>query len=175
MIIAFHLNVFYICLLFIIIFMKQVKIEIPYDVLSIDELSEEVHSLIDAACDATKGSYAPFSKFHVGAAVLLDNGVVVLGSNQENSAFPSGLCAERTALFSAGANYPGHAVRALAIAAETGGSFLQEPITPCGACCQVLSESEHRAGTPIDIYLYGEAHVFHLRGVRSLLPFAFSL
>lgn len=156
--------------------MKNVVREISYvEVEDITELSTAEVELIEAAKQATKGSYAPYSEFHVGAAVRLDNGVIVKGANQENGAYPSGLCAERTALFAAGANYPNNSVSMLAIAAETKGKFLDEPIVPCGACLQVMVETELRAGSPLKIYLYGSKHTYKIEGVSTLLPFAFTL
>ncbi len=155
--------------------MKTIERKITFSECSFSELQSAIQSLIQSAKQVSAKSYAPYSQFHVGAAVLLANGTVVLGSNQENGAYPSGLCAERTALFSAGANYPDVSVRALAIAAQTKGAFLPEPITPCGACAQVISECELRAGQPIQIYLYGTQKVWCLSGVQSLLPFSFKL
>lgn len=155
--------------------MKQLVKTICYEALSTSELTSVEQALVNSARNATKGSYSPYSHFAVGAAVLLDDGTVVLGANQENGAYPSGLCAERTALFSAGANYPNRKVVAIAIAAFTNGAFLDEPITPCGACAQVMAETETRAGKPLNILLYGEKCTYRLTGVNSILPFAFSL
>ncbi len=156
--------------------MKNVVKQISYlEVDDIAELSAEEVRLIEAAKDATNGSYAPYSEFYVGAALMLDNGVVVKGANQENGAYPSGLCAERTALFSAGATYPKTPVRMLAIAAQTKGEFLDEPIVPCGACLQVMVETELRAGAPITILLHGKKRTYKIEGVSTLLPFAFTL
>jgi len=127
------------------------------------------------AIDATSRSYAPYSHFRVGAAVRLANGVTLSGSNQENAAYPSGLCAERTTLFYAGAQYPDVAVSMLAIAARgTDGQLTDEPTGPCGACRQVILESETRAGSPIRILLYGRSHVYVTEGIRPLLPLCFS-
>lgn len=155
--------------------MKQLVKTITYDALSVDDFSESEKMLIDSAKRATSGSYSPYSHFAVGAALLLDDGTVVLGANQENGAYPSGLCAERTALFAAGANYPDKKVKAIAIAAYTKGDFLSEPITPCGGCAQVLVETEARAGQPLEILLYGTSCSYRLWGVSSLMPFSFSL
>lgn len=155
--------------------MKQLEKTIKYDALDEIDFSEEERLLVAAAKEATKGSYSPYSHFSVGAAVLLDNGVVVKGANQENGAYPSGLCAERTALFAAGANYPENKVLAIAIAAYTEGDFLKDPITPCGSCAQVMAETESRAGQPMKIILYGSRCSYRLSGVSSILPFAFSL
>ena len=118
--------------------MKQIKLEINIEACHYDELTEKDRKLIDAACEATKRSYAPYSHFAVGAAALLENDIVITGTNQENAAYPSGLCAERTTLFYANSQYPDQAVKTLAIAARTGNGFLDTPIPPCGACRQVL-------------------------------------
>ncbi|MBO4333929.1 MAG: cytidine deaminase [Paludibacteraceae bacterium] len=155
--------------------MRQLVKTIKYEVLDEADFSAEERMLVDAAKEAVKGSYSPYSLFAVGAAVLLDNGVVVRGANQENGAYPSGLCAERTALFAAGANYPEQKVVAIAIAAFSNGAFLQEPITPCGSCAQVMAETEARAGLPMKILLYGANGSYRINGVGSILPFAFSL
>lgn len=153
--------------------MKQIKLEIPIEVRHYDELTEEDRRLTDAACEATKRSYAPYSRFAVGAAALLENGIVITGTNQENAAYPSGLCAERTTLFYANSQYPDQAVRTLAIAARTEDSFLDTPIPPCGACRQVLLETEKRYGKPMRILLYSQTDIYILNGVSSLLPLSF--
>lgn len=155
--------------------MQKLTKTISYDALSFSELSAEETSLVEAAKAATKGSYSPYSHFSVGAAVLLDDGTIVKGANQENGAYPSGLCAERTALFAAGANYPDNKVKAIAIAAYTDGTFLSEPITPCGSCAQVMAETESRSGQPLKILLFGTEVIYRLEGVNAILPFAFSL
>ncbi len=153
--------------------MKEIKLEIPIAVCSYDELAENDRRLIDAAREATQRSYAPYSHFAVGAAALLDNGIIVTGTNQENAAYPSGTCAERTTLFYANSQYPDQAVCTLAIAARSEEGFLDTPISPCGACRQVLLETEKRFGKPIRILLYGEAETYILDGVSSLLPLSF--
>ena len=121
--------------------MKELKIEIHIRSYAYEELSEEERRLVDAAKEATARSYAPYSRFHVGAAALLANGIIVSGSNQENAAYPSGTCAERTTLFYANSQYPDQPVKALAIAARNASGFLDSPIPPCGACRQVLLET----------------------------------
>lgn len=154
--------------------MKTLTHTCHYALCTYEELSAEDRHLIDEAKRATKRSYAPYSRFHVGAAALLEGGVVVTGSNQENVAYPSGLCAERTALFSAGSACPDKAVVALAIAANTEGKFTRRPITPCGACRQVMLETEQRYQTPIRILLYGAEEVCVINGgVKELLPLQF--
>ena len=141
---------------------------------SYDELNEQDRALIDAAKSATRHSYAPYSRFQVGAAALLGDGTVVTGANQENAAYPSGLCAERTALFHAGSAHPDKAVTAMAIAAQSKGVFTPTPIAPCGACRQVMLETEQRYGLPIRIVLYSTRAVCIIEGgVRELLPLTF--
>lgn len=139
-----------------------------------NELGDTDRQLVIAAQEATLNSYAPYSRFHVGAAVLLENGIIVTGTNQENVAFPSGLCAERTALFYANSQYPGTAVKALAIAARTGeGDLCKTPVSPCGACRQVMLEVEKRCGQAIRTLLSGTENVYIAESARSLLPIAF--
>lgn len=155
--------------------MKTLTHTCHYMLCSYDELSEQDCKLIDAAKEATKQSYAPYSHFHVGAAALLDDGTIVLGTNQENAAYPSGMCAERTALFHAGSAYPDKAVTALAIAAYTEGAFTTTPISPCGACRQVMLEMEQRHSRAIRILLYGTKGIYIIEGgVKELLPLTFS-
>ncbi len=149
--------------------------KIEYSEVAYNELPDNVKQLIDKAKEATKTSYAPYSKFHVGAALETDGRHLVCGSNQENVAYPSGLCAERTAVFACGAQYPKEAVVALAIAAETEGNFLAQPIVPCAACLQVLLETERRGGKTIDFYLYGTEVIYYIKGVGSFLPFSFDM
>ncbi|MBS7371360.1 MAG: cytidine deaminase, partial [Bacteroidaceae bacterium] len=128
---------------------------------------------VSAAMEATKGSYAPYSKFRVGAAARLANGLVFTGANQENAAYPSGLCAERTTLFAANAQYPDQPVLALAIAARKGNRFMPTPISPCGACRQVISGVEDRFGHPVRILLYGTEGIYECNGIDALLPLRF--
>jgi len=142
---------------------------------SIDELPAEEQALVQAAKAASGTSYAPYSHFHVGAALLLDNGEVVAGSNQENGASPSGLCAERTALFYAGAHYPTASIKAIAIAAQSNGQLCAMPVYPCGACRQVLLESEQRGGMPIRVIMVGEKKIEALNSAYDLLPLTFDL
>lgn len=155
--------------------MKTLQLHIPVKVFAYEELVEADRQLIDAARLATYRSYAPYSRFCVGAAARLANGTVVSGSNQENAASPSGLCAERTTLFYANSRYPDQAVDTLAIAARNAeGEFLQKPISPCGACRQVMLETETRFGHPMRVLLYGTESIYELRGVESLLPLSFT-
>jgi cytidine deaminase len=155
--------------------MKEVVLNSVIRECQMEELSEADRQLVEKAIEATNRSYAPYSHFHVGAAVQLDNGEVVIGCNQENAAYPSGLCAERTALFAAGAQYPDCAVEVLAIAARgTDGELTEEPTGPCGSCRQVIIESETRAKNPIRILLYGRRCVYIIDGIRKLMPLTFS-
>ena len=153
--------------------MKEIKIEINIRALRYEELDEKDRKLIDAAKEATARSYAPYSHFSVGAAALLANGVVVTGSNQENVAYPSGTCAERTTLFYANSQYPDQAVDTLAIAARSETGYLDSPIPPCGACRQVLLETEQRFHQPMRILLYSKNDIYVLEGTKDLLPLSF--
>ena len=140
----------------------------------VSELTDEERRLIDEAKEATFRSYSPYSKFSVGAAALLDNGEIISGSNQENCATPSGICAERTTVFYANSRYPDKRLLKLCIAARnTQGEFTPYPITPCGSCRQVLLETEHRYGQPIEIILYGTEGVYFVASAADLLPVGF--
>ena len=154
--------------------MKEYKIEAVMHIYEMAELNAEERQLVEAAKQATDGSYAPYSKFRVGAAVRLKDGTIVTGANQENAAFPSGLCAERTALFAANAQHPDQPVVTLAIAARKGRQFLSQPIPPCGACRQVISGVEERYGIPIRILLYGTEGVLVSESISPLLPLRFA-
>ena len=154
--------------------MKKLSRTINWSVVSQDELESEDLKLVNAAKEATAGSWSPYSGFRVGAALRLDDGTVVTGSNQENAAYPSGLCAERTALFTAGHAHPGKAVTALAIAARNDKGYTAQPITPCGACRQVLAETEQRGGRPIRYILYGTEGTMIIDAVTDAIrPFCF--
>ena len=154
--------------------MQELELKSTIQVCQMDELTPDEQHLLQLAIEATGRSYAPYSKFCVGAAVRLGNGIELSGSNQENAAYPSGLCAERTVLFYAGAQYPDIPVRMLAIAARgTDGELTDEPTGPCGACRQVIIESETRAGNPIRILLYGKKYVYVIDGVSPLMPLTF--
>lgn len=155
--------------------MAQKRLTIDYqEYASMAEMEEADRSLLERAVKATEGSYAPYSHYHVGAAVLLSDGTVVAGANQENSAFPSGLCAERTALFAAHAQYPHLAVRAIAITACSNGRMVSEPAWPCGACRQVLADSQRRAGTPVRIIVGGLSRIVVFSCVDDVMPFIFN-
>ena len=154
--------------------MKEMILQTRINVCSYDELSGEDKAVVDAARAATANSYAVYSNFSVGAAVRLGNGTVVSGSNQENAAYPSGLCAERTTLFWANSQYPKEPVETLAIAAKNAQGELELPITPCGACRQVMLETEKRFGNKMKIILYGTRQCYVIDdGVRALMPLSF--
>lgn len=154
--------------------MKILTIETPIKVYAYHELSTEERKLTESALEATYRSYAPYSNFHVGAAVLLENDVIVTGNNQENVAYPSGLCAERTALFYANSQYPDVPVKALAIVArDADGVAKRNIIAPCGACRQVMVETEKRFGRPMKVLLCGAEEVYVAESASSLLPLTF--
>lgn len=153
--------------------MRNLTIQSIIKVCQYNELNEEDKTLIDAAKEATGRSYAPYSRFSVGAAALLANGQIVTGSNQENAAYPSGLCAERTTLFYANSQYPDAAVKTLAVAARTEKDFIDNPIPPCGACRQVVLETEKRYSQAIRIILYGKKEIYIMEGIKDLLPLSF--
>ena len=156
--------------------MKQVKaFEFKYTEYSDkEELGSQDVQLIDKAIEAQKSSYSPYSKFSVGAAILLENGEIIQGSNQENGAYPSGLCAERVALFYAGAKYPKVPIISIAISASFNNHLTSEPVPPCGACRQVMIESRNIGKKPIRVLLVGEKKVYAIEDVTYLLPFNFS-
>lgn len=155
--------------------MKNLDVVIPVKVSSFDELSDADRNLVTLAREATYRSYAPYSKFRVGAAIQLDNGETVVGCNQENVAYPSGTCAERTACYYAHATYPDAKFLTIAIAArDTDGNFVTAPIAPCGACRQALLEYETLAGHDVRVILTGMDTLYILPSVKSLLPFAFT-
>ena len=154
--------------------MKELEVKIAIKALGNDELSAAQRELVALARQYTHNSYAPYSHFHVGAAIRLDNGETVCGANQENSAFPSGTCAERSACYSAGARFPKAKFEAIAIAARgTDGEEIAEPCAPCGACRQALLEYEKLAGHDVEVLLVGRDTVYVLPSVKSLLPLAF--
>ena len=153
--------------------MKTYDIKIPVTVCTWEEMSKEQQAIVAKAKEQTAHSYCPYSGFHVGAAVELKNGTVVLGCNQENAAYPSGLCAERVALFAAGAQHPEQPVMRLAIACYTDGHFTAEPGSPCGACRQVMIETEDRYKQPMEVILYGDNESYIFRSAADLLPLIF--
>lgn len=153
--------------------MKEIIVKTSIKLYQQDELSGEDVQLLNSAKRATNNAYAIYSNFHVGAAVLLENGNIVIGANQENAAYPSGLCAERTAVFSAQAQYPDQPIKALAIAARNENGFMPTPTAPCGACRQVILEIEDRYKCPIRILLYGTEGIYVVDSIKDLLPLSF--
>lgn len=150
------------------------KIQLAYQEYSSEnELSETYRNLIKEAKKAAENAYAVYSNFKVGVALLLDNQKTVTGNNQENAAYPSGLCAERVAIFYANANYPNNSIEALVIVAKNEDGFLPYPAAPCGACRQVLLETEGRYEKPMKIILYGTKRIIVIPNVKLLLPFFF--
>ena len=156
--------------------MKELKIVTNIQICAYNELPAIEKELIDAAKRAAEKAYAPYSQFKVGATILLGDSVFVSGNNQENVAYPSGLCAERTAMFYANAQHPELSPQMIAIAAytqETG--FTEKAISPCGACRQVLLEAENRYRQPIRVLLYGESEIVIVQSIKDLLPLGFGL
>ncbi|MGO4920536.1 cytidine deaminase [Maribacter spongiicola] len=153
---------------------KKISFDITvYD--SFNELKSDDQNLMSAAVSARQRAYAPYSSFNVGASVLLENGEVIEGNNQENASYPSGLCAERVAVFYAGAKYPGMKIKAIAITAASLNHEVSEPAAPCGNCRQAISEYEFRQGEPIKILLMGEiGSVIECNSLADLLPLGFN-
>lgn len=154
--------------------MKTETITTTFAVCKKEELSLIEQELIEKAIAATESSYSIYSKFSVGSAVLLENGHIVIGCNQENAAFGVTICAERTAIFSAGAQFPHVAVKTIAIAARTVNGLLSQPVTPCGSCRQAMIETEQRFGQPMRILLYGTDCTYVIDGIRHLMPLSFT-
>lgn len=153
--------------------MKEFEIVTKIKLWPFEELHPNDRQLVEMAIKATEGAYAEYSHFYVGAAARLADGTIVTGANQENAAFPSGLCAERTTLFAAQANHPTQPVETIAIAARNDSGFLKAPISPCGACRQVMIGVEDRYGTPMRVLLYGTDGVYDIASAKDLLPFYF--
>jgi cytidine deaminase len=154
--------------------MERKEIRIAYEeYVSVEEMTVYDRELCVAAVSALDGSYAPYSHFHVGAAVRLSDGTIVKGANQENAAFPSGLCAERTAMFSAGANYPGLDMVGIAVVARQDGRICSEPVAPCGACRQVMIQYQRKAGKPMSVILIGANRIMKFARVDDILPLLF--
>ena len=154
--------------------MTSKEIKIAYkEYESLAELEPKDRELAQAAIDATAQAYAPYSKFNVGAAVLFQDGEIIKGANQENAAYPSGLCAERTALFYASASRPDKPMTAIAIAASQNGELLETPVTPCGACRQVMAQYQLKSGLPMMVLLIGAHNILKFEKVDDLLPFIF--
>ena len=169
----------YLCALIIVILatdgsdMKDKIISTTVHIYRWDELDEGQQELVNTAKQMTEQAYCPYSRFSVGAAARLKNGMIVKGSNQENAAYPSGLCAERTTLFAANANYPDQPVTSIAIACRKPGGFTLMPGSPCGGCRQVMIETEHRYGEPMQVILYGEREIYVFDCASDLVPYGF--
>ncbi len=154
--------------------MTNKEIKIAYmEYASVEELPSQDRLLADAAIEAVALSYAPYSNFNVGAAVMFEDGEIVKGANQENAAYPSGLCAERTALFYASASRPDKAMTAIAIAAGQNGHLCESPATPCGACRQVMAQYQTKSGKSMSVLLVGANRVWKFEKVDDLLPLIF--
>ncbi len=154
--------------------MSELQLTIKYEEFaSVSEMLPEDQELIALALEAQKGSYSPYSHFQVGAALKLVDGTVIKGANQENAAYPSGLCAERTAMFAAGANYPDVPLDTLAIAASDHGVLCESPASPCGSCRQVMAEYQKKHGRSLKIILVGSKRIRKFQRVEDLLPFIF--
>ncbi len=156
-------------------FSKKIQLISTIDVYDLErDLPETDRALLKQAKRALDAAYAPYSNFYVGAAVLLDNGQVVIGNNQENASYPSGLCAERVAIYQAGARFPGIALKAIAIACRTDSYVIKEPLSPCGACRQALAEYENLY-SKIRIIMKGETgKIYVAESIESLLPLMFT-
>ena len=155
--------------------MKKITITTQLSVFdSVKDLPNDIYNLMEQAVAIRKKAYAPYSKFRVGTAILLDTGKIILGSNQENAAYPSGLCAERVAIFQAGAIYPEAKILKMVISAASDTSSTTIPIPPCGSCRQSIAEYEIKQDTPIEIYFMGEiGAIYKSASLKNLLPFMF--
>ncbi|WP_163398013.1 cytidine deaminase [Flavobacterium fluviatile] len=155
--------------------MKKITITSSFSIFdTLEELPNEIQNLMSQAVEIRKKAYAPYSQFKVGAALLLDNGKIILGSNQENAAYPSGLCAERVGIFQAGSIYPEAKILKMAITAASDTNQTQVPIPPCGACRQSIAEYEIKQDTPIEIYFMGEiGAIYQSASLKNLLPLMF--
>ena len=155
---------------------KKLTINSEFEVYESEkDLSQDESLLLQKAKEVLSKAHAPYSNFFVGAAVLLENGEIILGNNQENAAYPSGLCAERVAIFHAAAIHPDAAVKTIAVSCKTPGKIIDQPVTPCGACRQVIAEYEIKFGSPIRILMQGEkGNVYAANGIDQLLPLMFN-
>ena len=153
--------------------MKNIEIKTNIRFCQLDELPQDEQGLVKTAIKATDNSYAKYSNFHVGAALLLCDGSVVIGANQENAVFPLGLCAERTAIFASQAQFPEKSMLKMAIAARNHAGLMDNPVSPCGSCRQVILEMEDRYQQPIRILLYGKKGVYVIDSAKDLLPLCF--
>ena len=154
--------------------MRKVTLELGFiEYSSLEEMDPQDQEVVKAAIEAQKGSYAPYSNFNVGAAVRLEDGTIVKGANQENAAYPSGLCAERTAMFAAGATYPGIPMTTLAIVGGFGFTLSETPCTPCGGCRQVMAEYQTAGKRPLSVIMFGTEKTWKFEKVDDILPFIF--
>ena len=155
--------------------MKEISITSSFNIYNnLEELPKDIQELMSQAVEVRKKAYAPYSQFRVGAALLLDNGKIVVGSNQENAAYPSGLCAERVTIYHAGSVYPEAKILKMAITAASDTNQTTAPIPPCGSCRQSIAEYEIRQDTPIEIFFMGEiGEVYKSASLKNLLPFMF--
>ena len=154
--------------------MTSKEIKIAYtEYESLDQLEAADRALAEEAIKATELSYAPYSNFNVGAAIMYEDGAMVKGSNQENAAYPSGICAERTTLFYASSSRPDMAITAIAIAAAQNGKLCEKPVSPCGACRQVMAEYQNKGGRPMKVILVGSEKIWSFEKVDDILPFIF--
>jgi len=155
--------------------MKTIQITSSFQVYpSVDALPDDVQKLMQLAHQMREKAYAPYSKFHVGTAILMQNGAIITGNNQENAAYPSGLCAERVAVFQAGAQHPDVPILKMAICAGSLTSITDKPIPPCGACRQSISEYESKQNSSIEIFFMGtKGEVYHSESLENLLPLSF--
>jgi cytidine deaminase len=155
--------------------MKSIELACHFTECDAEELSATERNLLEKARQSLRSAYAPYSNFHVGAAVLLENGTIVLGNNQENASYPLGLCAERVAIFAASANHPGVKIKTIAVTASSKDMQINKPVTPCGACRQVMAEYEFRDKSPIKIIMAGEnGKILVAESVKELLPYQFT-
>ena len=155
--------------------MKKLKLTTEYKLFdNSSELDPQVRDLMNIAIDARKKAYAPYSKFSVGTAILLDNNEIIIGNNQENAAYPSGMCAERVAIYYAGAKYPDKAILKMAISASSSLKGIDNPVAPCGACRQAISEYEVKQNKAIEIYFMGDTgKIIMVNSIKALLPLGF--
>ncbi len=156
--------------------MKKIEIYTPLTIYDdVEELPVDVQQLVKIAIEARKTAYAPYSNFNVGAALMLENGKIISGNNQENAAYPSGICAERVAIWKAASDYPNVKVTKLVINANSNLKLVNAPVSPCGACRQTLFEYESKQETSIEVYFMGETgKIFKTDSLKDLLPVAFS-
>ena len=153
--------------------MENIRIEINMQFCQMDELQAADQELVKAAIGALANSYARYSNFNVGAALRLANGDIVIGANQENAAFPSGLCAERSAIFAAQSQQPDQPITTLAVAARNPEGLMDDPVSPCGGCRQVIREIEDRYKQPVRILLYGTRGIYCINSIKDLMPLSF--